>query len=58
MNQHPIHRLDDDVHQRVRLGILAVLSSVARADLIAGIERHDRSAAARPLGRRDPAPEA
>ena len=120
MNQHPIHRLDDDVHQRVRLGILAVLSSVARADfahlkstlevtdgnlgrhlqvleeaglvsleksadagrartwvtvtrkgraalrretqalgdLIAEIERHDRSAAARPLGRRDPAPEA
>jgi DNA-binding MarR family transcriptional regulator len=32
MTPHPIHRLDDDVHQRVRLGILAVLSSVARAD--------------------------
>ena len=32
MSSHPIHRLDDDVHQRVRLGILAVLSSVAKAD--------------------------
>jgi DNA-binding transcriptional ArsR family regulator len=32
MTQHPIHRLDDDVHQRVRLGILALLSGVVRAD--------------------------
>jgi predicted ArsR family transcriptional regulator len=32
MSSHPIHRLDDDVHQRVRLGILAVLTSVAKAD--------------------------
>ena len=29
---HPIHQLDDDVHQRVRLGILALLSGVVRAD--------------------------
>ena len=29
---HPTHRLEDDVHQRVRLGILALLSGVARAD--------------------------
>ena len=32
MKSHPIHRLDDDVHQRVRLGILAELTNVARAD--------------------------
>ena len=32
MTEHPIHRLDDDVHQRVRLGVLAHLSGVARAD--------------------------
>jgi DNA-binding MarR family transcriptional regulator len=32
MPDHPIHRLDDDVHQRVRLGILAHLSGVTRAD--------------------------
>jgi DNA-binding MarR family transcriptional regulator len=32
MSDHPIHRLDDDVHQRVRLGILAMLSGVVRAD--------------------------
>lgn len=32
MSEHPIHDLDDDVHQRVRLGILATLSGVARAD--------------------------
>lgn len=32
MSEHPIHRLDDDVHQRVRLGILTVLAGVARAD--------------------------
>jgi predicted ArsR family transcriptional regulator len=32
MTEHPIHRLDDDVHQRVRLGILTVLTGVARAD--------------------------
>lgn len=32
MSRHPIHRLDDDVHQRVRLGILASLTGVSRAD--------------------------
>ena len=29
---HPTHRLEDDVHQRVRLGVLALLSGVTRAD--------------------------
>ena len=32
MTEHPIHRLDDDVHQRVRLGILASLTGVTQAD--------------------------
>ena len=32
MTDHPIHDLDDDVHQRVRLGILAALSGLSRAD--------------------------
>ena len=32
MTEHPIHRLDDDVHQRVRLGILACLAGVTRVD--------------------------
>lgn len=32
MTDHPISRLDDDVHQRVRLGILAALTGVTRAD--------------------------
>jgi predicted ArsR family transcriptional regulator len=32
VTQHPIHRLNDDVHQRVRLGILACLAGVTRAD--------------------------
>jgi DNA-binding MarR family transcriptional regulator len=32
LNLHPIHDLDDDVHQRVRLGILAALTGLARAD--------------------------
>lgn len=32
MSEHPIHRIDDDVHQRVRLGVLANLAGVARAD--------------------------
>ncbi len=32
MSDHPIHRLNDDVHQRVRLGILASLSGITRAD--------------------------
>jgi DNA-binding MarR family transcriptional regulator len=32
MTEHPIQRLDDDVHQRVRLGILTVLAGVTRAD--------------------------
>ncbi len=29
---HPVRRLDDTVHQRIRLGILAVLTEVKRAD--------------------------
>jgi len=29
---HPAQRLDDTVHQRVRLGVLAVLAEVRRAD--------------------------
>lgn len=29
---HPSEQLDDDVHQRVRLGILALLNNVSRAD--------------------------
>ena len=29
---HPTHRLEDEVHQRVRLGVLALLSGVKRAD--------------------------
>ena len=33
MTQHPIHDIDDDVHQRVRLGILASLSGLAKADV-------------------------
>ena len=32
MTDHPIHELDDDVHQRVRLGILAALTGLTRAD--------------------------
>lgn len=32
MSDHPIHDLDDDVHQRVRLGILAALTGLTRAD--------------------------
>ncbi len=32
MTEHPIHDLDDDVHQRVRLGILAALIGLTRAD--------------------------
>ena len=32
MTEHPIHDLDDDVHQRVRLGILAALTGLSRAD--------------------------
>ena len=32
MTEHPIHRLDDDVHQRVRLGILASLTGVTQVD--------------------------
>jgi DNA-binding MarR family transcriptional regulator len=32
VSDHPIHRLDDDVHQRVRLGVLACLAGVKRAD--------------------------
>jgi DNA-binding MarR family transcriptional regulator len=34
VTEHPIHDLDDDVHQRVRLGILAALSGLARADFV------------------------
>lgn len=29
---HPTNRMSDDVHQRVRLGILAILDGAARAD--------------------------
>lgn len=29
---HPVNDLDDTIHQRVRLGILAVLSELRRAD--------------------------
>jgi DNA-binding MarR family transcriptional regulator len=32
VTDHPIHDLDDDVHQRVRLGILAALAGLTRAD--------------------------
>jgi DNA-binding MarR family transcriptional regulator len=32
VTEHPIHDLDDDVHQRVRLGILAALTGLTRAD--------------------------
>jgi DNA-binding MarR family transcriptional regulator len=32
VTDHPIHDLDDDVHQRVRLGILAALTGLTRAD--------------------------
>lgn len=32
MNDHPIHDLADDVHQRVRLGILASVVGLKRAD--------------------------
>ena len=35
MTQHPIHDLDDDVHQRVRLGILASLQATAEVDVTA-----------------------
>ncbi len=31
-NDHPVARLDDVVHQRVRLGLLSVLAEVERAD--------------------------
>lgn len=31
-DEHPVLRLDDTVHQRARLGILAILSETARAD--------------------------
>jgi DNA-binding MarR family transcriptional regulator len=29
---HPTNRIQDEVHQRVRLGILAILNNAARAD--------------------------
>jgi predicted ArsR family transcriptional regulator len=32
MTRHPIHDLDDAVHQRVRLGILAECANAARVD--------------------------
>jgi len=32
VTDHPIHDLDDDIHQRVRLGILAALMGLTRAD--------------------------
>jgi DNA-binding transcriptional ArsR family regulator len=31
---HPVLRLDDTIHQRTRLGILAILSEAPRADFI------------------------
>ena len=31
-NGHPIHRVDDVVHQRVRLGILTILDALDEAD--------------------------
>jgi DNA-binding MarR family transcriptional regulator len=34
MQPHPIHRLDDAVHQRVRLGILAACVGVAQVDFV------------------------
>jgi len=33
-DEHPVLRLDDTIHQRARLGILAVLSETARADFV------------------------
>jgi DNA-binding MarR family transcriptional regulator len=33
MSNHPIHDLDDDVHQRVRLGILASLDGLTKAQV-------------------------
>jgi len=35
VTQHPIHDLDDDVHQRVRLGILASLQAAVEVDVTA-----------------------
>jgi DNA-binding MarR family transcriptional regulator len=32
VTSHPIHRLDDAVHQRVRLGILAACVNMAKVD--------------------------
>lgn len=32
--EHPVLRLDDTIHQRARLGILAILSETARADFV------------------------
>lgn len=32
MSTHPIHQIDDAVHQRVRLGILAECAGAARVD--------------------------
>jgi predicted ArsR family transcriptional regulator len=32
VSRHPIHDINDDVHQRVRLGILASLNGLAKAD--------------------------
>jgi DNA-binding MarR family transcriptional regulator len=32
VTRHPIHNLNDDVHQRVRLGILASLDGLAKTD--------------------------
>ncbi|MEJ7584806.1 MAG: transcriptional regulator [Acidimicrobiales bacterium] len=33
-DEHPVLRLDDTIHQRVRLGILAILSETVRADFV------------------------
>lgn len=34
VGEHPVLRLEDTIHQRVRLGILAILSETARADFV------------------------
>ncbi len=33
-DEHPALRLDDTIHQRVRLGILAILSETSKADFV------------------------
>lgn len=33
-DEHPVLRLEDTIHQRARLGILAILSETSRADFV------------------------